>query len=194
MSGVDVRIGAKLKNLRLRSDISLRGLAQKAGVSVSYLSAVEKDSASPTLATLRRILAALDTNFIKFFSDEEDNTEQYFFRKSGMRTVVDRDREYTFILPQRDDIAIEMMDENYFYGDTVPEFETMENDFSGYVISGKIIVEVGDEPPTHLDSGDAFYVPRGTAMRGYCEKGERARLLTVLYRRKSAVDAEVKPE
>ena len=194
MSGVDVRIGAKLKNLRLRSDISLRGLAQKAGVSVSYLSAVEKDSASPTLATLRRILAALDTNFIKFFSDEEDNTEQYFFRKSGMRTVVDRDREYTFILPQRDDIAIEMMDENYFYGDTVPEFETMENDFSGYVISGKIIVEVGDEPPTHLDSGDAFYVPRGPAMRGYCEKGERARLLTVLYRRKSAVDAEVKPE
>ena len=66
MSAVDVRIGAKLKNLRLRSDISLRGLAQKAGVSVSYLSAVEKDSASPTLATLRRILAALDTNFIKF--------------------------------------------------------------------------------------------------------------------------------
>ena len=39
-----------------------------------------------------------------------------------------------------------------------------------------------------------FYGPRGTAMRGYCEKGERARLLTVLYRKKASSDTEVKPE
>ena len=30
-----------------------------------------------------------------------------------MHTVTDSDREYTFILPHRDDIHVELMDENY---------------------------------------------------------------------------------
>lgn len=54
----DSNLRTKLRNLRQRSNISLRQLAKRADISVSYISAVEKDQASPTLATLRRILPA----------------------------------------------------------------------------------------------------------------------------------------
>jgi|GEM_PF-689604 len=178
----DSKVGAKLRNLRQRSNISLRQLAKLADVSVSYISAVEKDQASPTLATLRRILQALGTNFINFFSEEDNNNnEQYIFRKSAMHTVTDSDREYTFILPHRDDIHVELMDENYFAGETLPEFETMDCDFAGYVVSGNIVIEIDHQDPVHLSCGDAFHVPRGIPLRGYCEQGEKARLLTILY-------------
>ena len=108
----EAKVGARLRNLRQRSNISLRELARRTDISVSYLSGIEKDNASPTLATLRRILVALGSNFPSFFSDEPENSsETYIFRKSGMKTVMNDDREYTFILPQRPDIQIEMMDE-----------------------------------------------------------------------------------
>lgn len=177
----DTKVGAKLRNLRQRSNISLRRLAKMADISVSYISAVEKDQASPTLATLRRILIALGTDFLSFFSDGDSNNERYIFRKSGMHTVTDADREYTFILPRRKDIHIELMDENYFSDRKLPEFEVMECDFAGYVVSGNIVLEIDEEPPAHLSSGDAFYVSQGIRLRGYCEKGEKARLLTILY-------------
>lgn len=181
MMSSDSKVGAKLRNLRQRSNISLRQLAKLADVSVSYISSIEKNQASPTLATLRRILTALGTNFINFFSDEDNNNEQYIFRKSAMHTVTDSDREYTFIFPHRGDIHIELMDENYFAGHNLPEFETMESDFAGYVVSGNIVIEIDHQPPAHLSCGDAFHVPRGISLRGYCEQGEKARLLTILY-------------
>lgn len=179
MSASEGKVGARLRNLRRRSNISLRELARRTDISVSYLSGIEKDNASPTLATLRRILVALGTSFSSFFSDEDDNDSRYVFRKSGMKTVMNADREYTFILPQHPDIRMEMMDENYFPCEEIPEFETMEYDFAGYVVSGSITLEVADEPPVQLNCGDAFHVPHGVKLRGYCRAGEQARLLTV---------------
>ena len=97
-----------------------------------------------------------------------------------MHTETDSDREYTFVFPHRDYINFELMDEIYITGKNIPEFETLESDFAGYVVSGKIIIEIGDESPTELEPGDAFYVPAGMKVRGYCETGNSSRLITIL--------------
>ena len=179
----NICVGARIRNLRQRSNISLRQLSRTADVSVSYLSAIEKDAVSPTLAMLRKILTALDSNFYDFFNDECSQADQYILRKAGMQTAADSDREYTLLLPHREDIRIELMDENYFPGKELPAFEVFESDFAGYVISGELVLEVDNEPPTALNAGDAFYVPAGTKVRGYCEKERKARLITALYPR-----------
>ena len=57
----------------------------------------------------------------------------------------------------------------------------MEHDFAGYVVSGNITLEIDDNPPERLGCGDAFHVPQGTRLRGYCRAGEKARLLTIHY-------------
>ena len=176
----NVNIGARIRNLRLRGNFSLRQLSQMSGVSVSYLSSIEKDLVSPTLAMLRKVLVALGTNFSEFFSDSKENDSKYIFRKSKMKMAADHDREYTFIFPRRPNIHLDMMDEVFVSGTKLPEFETLEHDFAGYVISGEIVLEVGDENGAHLQSGDAFYVPQGIRVRGYCETGKQARLLTVM--------------
>ena len=55
----DIQIGAGLRLARRRRGRTLREVAGMAGVTESFLSQVERDIASPSIATLRRIAVAL---------------------------------------------------------------------------------------------------------------------------------------
>ncbi len=52
-------IGAGLRRARRRAGLTLREVADSAGVTESFLSQVERDVASPSIATLRRVAGAL---------------------------------------------------------------------------------------------------------------------------------------
>ena len=55
MSDAEPMIGASLRHVRRRQGLTLRQVAESAGVTESFLSQVERDIASPSIATLRRI-------------------------------------------------------------------------------------------------------------------------------------------
>src|SRR3990170_3542382 len=59
MTEQEPMIGASLRNVRRRQGLTLRQVAESAGVTESFLSQVERDIASPSIATLRRIAVAL---------------------------------------------------------------------------------------------------------------------------------------
>ena len=80
-----------------------------------------------------------------------------------MRTVTDPDREYTCILPVRDDIKLKLLDVFYIEGKTLPEFETLENNFANYIVSGSIIMETGD--PTFVRSSFIYDVKQPDCIR-----------------------------
>lgn len=52
-------LGQRVRNARLRSGFSLRGLAKEAGISASMLSQIETGKSSPSVSTLYAITAAL---------------------------------------------------------------------------------------------------------------------------------------
>lgn len=54
-----ILIGAGLRRARRQAGLTLRAVAESAGVTESFLSQVERDVASPSIATLRRIAVAL---------------------------------------------------------------------------------------------------------------------------------------
>lgn len=176
----NLKVGAKIKSCRLRSSMSLRQLAREAQVAVSYVSSIEKDAVSPTLTTLRKVLNALGTDLATFFANDDSHSQSHIFRKGAMKMASDAHREYTFVLPHRQDINMEIMDESFHYSEQLPEFETIESDLSGYVLKGEIVIEIGVDAPGVLKSGDAFYVPANTRVRGYCQKNKSARLLTFM--------------
>ena len=61
MTADDILIGRSLRETRRRQGMTLRAVADRAGVTESFLSQVERDIASPSIATLRRIATALGT-------------------------------------------------------------------------------------------------------------------------------------
>jgi transcriptional regulator with XRE-family HTH domain len=172
-------IRKRLRNLRQRCHLSMRQLAEQAGVAASYVAGVEAGRISPTIATFRKLLTVLGTDMGEFFSDEFMEQDGHIFRRENMRTVVDSGRCYTFILPRRSDLKAEVLDEEYMSGEN-PEFEALPSDLIGYLLRGEFTLEVQGEPPQVLRTGDAFCIPPGKAARGYCTTDEHARVISIL--------------
>jgi transcriptional regulator with XRE-family HTH domain len=156
----------------------MRELARRAGVAVSYVSSVEAGRSSPTLATLRKLLLALGSDIGPFFTNDQTTATGQAFRRHQMRTVSDRGRNYTFVLPVRPDIHIEMLDEELFAGEK-PDFESLAGDLAGYVLQGRLLLEIKGSQPQVLEPGDAFYIPTGNSARGRCAEGKSVRVVTV---------------
>jgi transcriptional regulator with XRE-family HTH domain len=61
-------VGARLKDLRTRLEISQEELASRAGVHATYLSDLERGRQTPTLDLLNRLARALGVTMAEFFS------------------------------------------------------------------------------------------------------------------------------
>ncbi|APC41560.1 helix-turn-helix domain-containing protein [Clostridium estertheticum] len=64
-------IGTIIKNLRKEKNLSLRSLAQSAGISKSTLSDVENSNNNPSIKTLEKIAIALDVSVKDLLTSEE---------------------------------------------------------------------------------------------------------------------------
>jgi transcriptional regulator with XRE-family HTH domain len=62
-----LHLGETLKTLRGAAGLSVRTLASRAGFSASFISQVENDQASPSIASLERIASALGVSLVEFF-------------------------------------------------------------------------------------------------------------------------------
>jgi transcriptional regulator with XRE-family HTH domain len=173
-----VGVGKRVRELRQRRHFSMRQLAKNAGVAVSYVAGVEAERISPTIATLRKLLSALDTDLGAFFAEAVPSAK-CVFRRDEMRVAVDEKRRYMFVLPRRPDIQIEVLDEMISPGET-PEFEVLNSDIAGYVLQGNLYVEIEGEERQLLQANDSFYVPAGKPIRGLCaSETEPVRLLSI---------------
>ena len=70
-SEADARLAARLRGLRAERGLTLDGLAERAGVSRSMISLVERGESSPTAAVLHRLAAGLGTTLASLFAEEE---------------------------------------------------------------------------------------------------------------------------
>ncbi|AWK85318.1 helix-turn-helix domain-containing protein [Azospirillum thermophilum] len=66
-SDIDARLAARLRALRAEQGLTLDGLAERAGVSRSMISLVERGRSSPTAAVLDRLAAGLGVSVASLF-------------------------------------------------------------------------------------------------------------------------------
>jgi transcriptional regulator with XRE-family HTH domain len=65
-------IGARLLRLRQQRNLTLAAVAQKTGLSVSFVSALERGEANPSVATLQKLAVLYGTNVRSFFGEMAD--------------------------------------------------------------------------------------------------------------------------
>ena len=177
---VENDIGRKLRLLRNRHHLSMRQLAKLAGVTTSYIAGLEAGRTSPTISTLRKLLTAMETDLGEFFSTDAADTDMLVFRQEAMRMVEDADRRYTFTLPRRPNIHVEVVEEYIRPDREKPEFETLHSDLAGFVLDGDLVLEVENQEPQLLRPRDAFYVPAGRPVRGWASEGDQpVRMITI---------------
>lgn len=77
-----MKIGHRIKELRIRQRVTLKELAKKTNLTTSFLSQLERDLSSPSVSSLEKIAEALNTKVGYFFEREEG--KGLIFVKKGM--------------------------------------------------------------------------------------------------------------
>lgn len=65
-----LNLGARLKSIRLQKGFTVRELARKAGCSASFISQLELNQASPTIANFEKICGALKMSLVDMLREE----------------------------------------------------------------------------------------------------------------------------
>jgi DNA-binding transcriptional MerR regulator len=146
-------IGAHLRQLRARRKLSLAQVAEAVGISVGFLSALERSQMSGSVGTLRKLARFYKTNILDFFDANG----------SSSRQVRATDRK---ILEAGEGVRMELL----AWGNAVMEphlFRIAPEAGSGdpythdgeefiYVLRGDLAITVGNEN-YRLKTGDSFY-------------------------------------
>ncbi len=151
-------IGPRLRRLRTQRGLSLAEVAAAAGVSIGFLSALERSQMSASVGTLRRLARYYRTNILDFF----DTTD------SDARLVRPAKRK---VLEAGSGVRMELL----AWGNKVMEphlFRIKPNAGSGesyahegeeflYVLRGELKIALACEE-YHLKRGDSFYFESAT--------------------------------
>lgn len=149
-----MEIGSKLKQMRQQCGLTQEELANRCDLTKGYISQLENDLTSPSIATLTDLMVALGSSLKNFFSDDDDEqivfTEEDFFEKE------DEDQKITWLVPnsqknEMEPILLEIKPHASLQKDVPHEGEEF-----GYVLEGKIEVTVGER---HFKCGknESFY-------------------------------------
>jgi|SRR5215213_1794594 len=169
-------IGGRLAELRKEHQYSIRKLAERAGVSASLISDVERGKVEPSISTLKRLSDALGTTLPYFFTEpaEQDGRvvragERVVLRgkkdSKGERSAIQtRGIRFELASPGQAE-GIEAIVGLYDVGASLgDEPVTHEGEEWGMVLRGRLKVWVGDE--IHfLNPGDSIWYTSTTPHR-----------------------------
>lgn len=149
-----MEIGDKIKRLRLQRGLTQEELGARTELSKGFISQLERDITSPSIATLMDILEALGTDVASFFHETVDEKIVY-------------GREDMFVKEQDDGVTIRWLVTNAQKnalepilvtlpagGETVPD-DPHEGEEFGYVLAGSITLLLG-EKAHRVHRGDSF--------------------------------------
>jgi transcriptional regulator with XRE-family HTH domain len=83
-TGGEIRVGDRLREIRLKSRLSLRELAKQSGLNVNTLSLIENGRTSPSVSTLQQLGQSLRVPITAFF-ETDHGEKKAVFQKSGVR-------------------------------------------------------------------------------------------------------------
>jgi len=151
-----MNIGQKIKELRIQKSLTQEELADRAELSKGFISQLERDLTSPSIATLVDILQCLGTNLEEFFS--ETAAEQVVFKKTDYFEKYDSDLKnlVKWIIPNAQKNMMEpillALDPG---GSTYPD-NPHEGEEFGFIISGSIVLHIGNRA-YKAKKGESFY-------------------------------------
>ena len=152
-----MEIGSKIKRLRVRLGLTQEELAARTELTKGFISQLERDITSPSIATLMDILEALGTNVSEFFSDREDDGVMTY-AADDMFIKADEDAGVTirWLVTNAQKNALEPILVTLKPGASTEPDDPHEGEEFGYVLSG-VITLVSGEQKRKVRRGDAFY-------------------------------------
>lgn len=154
-----MEIGARIRELRILKGLTQEELAGRAELSKSFISQVERDLTSPSIATLVDILQCLGTTIGEFFSEERE--EQIVFSKQDFFEKADPDckNRIQWIIPNAQKNEMEPILLTLEAGGSTYPDNPHEGEEFGYVLSGSLSIHLGSRVYRAKKGESFYYIP-----------------------------------
>ncbi|MGN0507398.1 MAG: helix-turn-helix domain-containing protein [Lachnospiraceae bacterium] len=151
-----MNIGAKIRELRVQKGLTQEELADRAELSKGFISQLERDITSPSIATLVDVLQCLGTNLEEFFSGT--SSEQVVFKKSDYFEKEDEElkNKIEWIIPNAQKNMMEPILLTLSPGGSTYPDNPHEGEEFGYVLSGAVTIYIGNKK-FKVKKGESFY-------------------------------------
>ncbi len=152
-------VGRRLTEIRKKTGLSQRELAKRAGVTNSTISMIEKNNVSPSIASLKKVLAGIPISLLEFFNVDETAAMDIpvVYKQEDFLDSTVGDIEWKLIGKNYPSRAMTILVERYPPGtDTGDDMYVHEGEESGFIIKGKIELTVDDDIYI-LEPGQGYY-------------------------------------
>lgn len=155
---MDEKIGALLKKIRKQHNITLQELSKKSGLSIAYISLLERGLNSPTIENLNKICQCLKITLTDLLSNLD--SEKLLVKKDEMKTIFNNKEGVCYKATTEGNrhlkgTAMFVTDSNLHIS------ESHIADELGYIVQG--ILELNLEGVIYiLHPGDSMYIPANT--------------------------------
>lgn len=148
----------KIKNLRFEQGITLKELSEKTGLSVSFLSQVERGTSSLAITSLKKIADAFGVKMIHFFEETEDLN--YAVKKPSQKPFKIGSSDSTYIKLSNNfaDRKIEPFLVTLQPNQKEVESVNHPGEEFYYVMEGAVLITV-DQTEYYLKKGEAIHFP-----------------------------------
>ncbi len=149
-----MKIGKKIKHLRSICQLTQQELADRCDLTKGFISQLENDLNSPSIATLTVILNALGSNLKEFFAD--DDNEKVVFTHEDYVITNNPNSKITWLVSNAqknimEPIYLEIEPHSSLTMDMPHEGEEF-----GYVLKGKVVLVLGNKQ-YKLHAHESFY-------------------------------------
>ncbi len=175
-----MEIGKRIRQLRLQAGLTQEELANRTDLTKGFISQVESDTTSPSIATLEDLVRALGTTLAEFFQDPPDRARKTVFGKEDWVVSGESEEgfELTFLIPEAHLHEMEPVLVTLEPGGSTAATGAHEGEEFGYVLSGQVELRVG-EGAHRVRKDECFYYPADAEHRIVNTGKTRAQILWV---------------
>jgi len=158
-------VGERLRTLRVLNKLSQRELAKKAGVTNSTISMIEKNSVSPTLSSLSKVLDGFPISLEVFFNEDKKLCQKVTYSHDELTDVSEGGINIHLIgeaFPKRHMVFLIKAYPSETDADKGLVTNNVEE--AGYILSGRIELTV-DSETFILNKGDSYYFDKNKPYR-----------------------------
>ena len=139
-----MNIGERLRRLRMQRNLTQEEMADRCELSKGFISQVERDLASPSIATLTDMLECLGSDLKTFFSAADDD-EKIVFDPADMFEKTDDENlrgSILWLVPSAQKNDMEPILLQIGPGGCSQEMPPHEGEEFGYVLSGSVVLQI----------------------------------------------------
>jgi len=151
-----MKIGKKIQEMRLLYGMTQQELADRCELTKGYISQLERDLTSPSIATLVDILQSLGTELGPFFTETEPEKVVFHEDEVFVKEEPDAGRTIHWIVPNAQKNEMEPILLTLEPGASTDKDFPHEGEEFGYVLSGTIQVNLAGQGHK-AKKGEAFY-------------------------------------